>query len=145
MQSNYSDDPQQIATQCADALWSSDTTSQQLGMQIKEITPGSSEITMVVTASMANGHGACHGGYLFTMADSAFAFACNTYNQRCVAQHCTISYLAPAFVGNKLTAKASEVSRVGRNGIYDVEIVNENDETLVHFRGYSRTVKGTLL
>jgi len=139
------DDPQAIATRCADVLWRADTATQKLGMQIKKVSPGSAEITMAVTEDMVNGHGTCHGGFLFTLADSAFAFACNTYDQRCVAQHCSISYLAPAFAGEQLLAQAREVSRRGKNGIYDIHIVNEQQETLVQFRGYSRTVKGTLL
>jgi acyl-CoA thioesterase len=94
---------------------------------------------------MANGHATCHGGYIFTLADSAFAFACNTYDQRTVAQHVSITYIAPAFVGDRLAATAREVSRRGRGGIYDVRVTNQNDEQIAEFRGHSRTVKGTLL
>jgi len=137
--------PQEIAESCADVLWSKDSASKKLGIRIENISPGAAETTMSVAEDMTNGHGMCHGGFLFTLADSTFAFACNTYNQRCVAQHCSISYLAPAFVGEKLTAFATETSRRGKNGIYDIRIVNEKQETIVEFRGYSRTIKGTLL
>ena len=137
--------PEAIAKACADALWQNDKTSQSLGMQIERVAPGVAELSMTVTETMANGHGSCHGGYLFTLADSTFAFACNTYNQNCVAQHCNISYLAPVFAGEKLTATGTEVSRTGRNGIYDIRITNQKQETVVEFRGYSRTIRGTLL
>jgi len=138
-------DPQAIAQACADVLWANDHASQKLGMEIKSISPGCAELTMTVAEDMTNGHGTCHGGFLFTLADSAFAFSCNTYDQCCVAQHCTISYLAPAFVGDKLHAAAREVSRKGRNGIYDIRISNQKRETVAEFRGYSRTIPGTLL
>jgi len=136
---------QQIAEACVKALWRDDTTSQSLGMQIESVAPGKVEMSMTVKENMVNGHRTCHGGFLFTLADSAFAFACNTYDQRSVAQHCNISYLAPAFSGDKLFATATEVSRKGRNGIYDVSINNAKEETIVEFRGYSRTLPGTLL
>lgn len=136
---------QEIAEACAEVLWRDDQTSQSLGMNLESIAPGNAVLTMTVKDSMVNGHNMCHGGYLFTLADSAFAFACNTYNQRCVAQHCNISYLASAFAGEELQATATEVSRRGRNGIYDISITNQKQETIVEFRGYSRTLKGTLL
>ena len=111
-------DPQSIAEACAEVLWKNDSASQKLGITIIGIAPGSATLTMTVTKDMTNGHGTCHGGYLFTLADSAFAFACNTYDQCCVAQHCSISYLTPGYTGDKLTATATEVSRRGRSGIY---------------------------
>ena len=138
-------DPQAIARACADVLWANDHASQKLGIEIKSISPGTADLTMTVADDMTNGHGTCHGGFLFTLADSAFAFSCNTYDQCCVAQHCTISYLAPAFAGDKLHAAAHEVSRQGRNGIYDIRISNQKHETIAEFRGYSRTIPGTLL
>ncbi len=138
-------DQQAVAEACAKQMWLSDTASQQLGMEIQEIKPGHAQISMNVTNQMINGLGSCHGGYLFTLADSTFAFACNTYDQRTVAQHCTISYLAPAQQGEQLLAIATEVSRLGRNGIYDVKIINAEKEPIVEFRGYSRTVRGKLL
>ena len=94
---------------------------------------------------MTNGHKTCHGGYIFTLADSAFAFACNTYNQRTVAQMAAVSFLAPAFEGDLLTATAQEVWRQGRGGIYDVRVTNQSGTPIAEFRGHSRTVKGTHL
>ena len=138
-------DPQSIAEACAEVLWKNDSASQKLGITIIGIAPGSATLTMTVTKDMTNGHGTCHGGYLFTLADSAFAFACNTYDQCCVAQHCSISYLTPGYTGDKLTATATEVSRRGRSGIYDIRINNQKQETVAEFRGHSRTIKGTLL
>ena len=138
-------DPQAIARACADVLWANDHASQKLGIEIKSISPGGAELTMTVANDMTNGHGTCHGGFLFSLADSAFAFSCNTYDQCCVAQHCTISYLAPAHTGDKLHAVAHEVSRKGRNGIYDIRISNQKHETIVEFLGYSRTIPGSLL
>ncbi|MGL4974564.1 MAG: hotdog fold thioesterase, partial [Bosea sp. (in: a-proteobacteria)] len=88
--------PQQLAQACADAMWARDVASQALGMSIVRVSPGEAEITMPVSAAMIQGHGTCHGGYLFTLADSAFAFACNSYNANTVAQQCSITYLAPA-------------------------------------------------
>jgi len=100
---------------------------------------------MTVDQRMTNGHKTCHGGYIFTLADSAFAFACNTYNQRTVAQHCSVTFLAPAFEGDRLTANAREIQRRGRSGIYDIRVTNQRGETIAEFRGHSRSVKGTLL
>ena len=137
--------PQDLATASAEAMWRNDTASQQLGMQIDRIGPGTAELSMTVTEAMTNGHDTCHGGFIFALADSAFAFACNSYNQNTVAQHCSISYIAPAFAHDRLTATAREVSRAGRGGIYDVRVTNQNGARIAEFRGHSRTVKGTHL
>ena len=122
-----------------------DSASKTLGMRVSDIAPGKARLSMTVTSSMVNGHGSGHGGYIFTLADSAFAFACNTYNQLTVAQHCSITYIAPVFADDTLTATATEVARHGRSGIYDVNIINQHGNTVAEFRGHSRTVKGTLL
>ena len=137
--------PQALAEACADALWRTDSASQALGMNIDSVGPGTSTVSMMVTESMSNGHGTCHGGFIFTLADSAFAFACNTYNQNAVAQHCSITYIAPARCGDRLTAKACELSRLGRSGIYDIAIINQDGIRVAEFRGHSRTIKGTLI
>ena len=100
---------------------------------------------MPVREDMLNGHGLCHGGMIFTLADSAFAFACNSYNQMAVAQHCSITYLIPGRIGDRLTATAREVSRRGRSGLYDIRITNQDGAHVAEFRGHSRTVKGTHL
>ncbi len=143
--SQHSDDPQAIAQACSEVLWHNDPASKKLGMAIEKIAPGYAELCMTVADDMVNGHNICHGGFMFTLADSTFAFACNTYNQNCVAQHCTISYLSPAFKGDVLHATGREVSRQGRNGIYDISIVNQKNEKIVEFRGFSRTIAGSLL
>jgi acyl-CoA thioesterase len=100
---------------------------------------------MTVADYMTNGHRICHGGYIFTLADSTFAFACNGYNQRVVAQHCNITYVAPAYEGDRLTAVGRELSRFGRSGIYDITVTREDGALIAQFRGHSRTVKGTHL
>ncbi len=137
--------PLELAKACADAMWADDNATNHLGLSLDSVAPGEATISMTVAKTMTNGHGTCHGGYIFTLADSAFAFACNTYNQRAVAQHCSVTYLAPAFTGDRLTATAREVSRRGRSGIYDIKVTNQTGEHIAEFRGHSRTIKGTLL
>ena len=134
--------PQLRAEKSAAAMWSTDTASQFLGMRIDHIAPGAADLSMVVTAAMLNGHGIAHGGYIFTLADSAFAFACNSYNQLAVAQQNQISYLAPGKAGERLHAAAREQSRTGRSGVYDVTVTGEDGRTIALFRGLSRTIKG---
>ncbi len=135
----------ELANACARVMWDDDRASQRLGMTLDQIAPGEATLSMPITSEMTNGHGTCHGGYIFTLADSAFAFACNSYNQRAVAQHCSVTYIAPAFEGDRLTATAREISRRGRGGIYDIRITNQRGEHIAEFRGHSRTVKGTHL
>lgn len=137
--------PQALAEACARVMWDEDNATRHLGMELVSIAPGEAVIAMTITEIMTNGHGTCHGGYMFTLADSAFAFACNSYNQRAVAQHCSVSFIAPALRCDRLTATAREVSRRGRSGIYDVRITNQEGEVVAEFRGHSRTVKGTHL
>jgi acyl-CoA thioesterase len=137
--------PQEIAEACARVMWSDDRASQRLEMTLDHVGPGQATLSMAITEAMTNGHGTCHGGYIFTLADSAFAFACNSYNQRAVAQHCSVSFIAPAYRGNRLTAAAREISRRGRGGIYDITVTNQDGAQVAEFRGHSRTVKGTHL
>jgi acyl-CoA thioesterase len=137
--------PQEIAEASARAMWNDDSASQRLDMALDHIAPGAATLSMTVTDAMSNGHGNCHGGFIFTLADSAFAFACNSYNQVTVAQHCSVTYLIPGRIGDRLTAMAREVSRRARSGIYDIRITNQNGEHVAEFRGHSRTVKGTHL
>lgn len=137
--------PQELAEASTASLWNGDSTSQRLGMVLDHVGPGTATMTMTVTEAMSNGHGTCHGGYIFTFADSAFAFACNSYNQHVVGQHCSISYLIPVRLGDRLTATATETSRQGRSGIYDVRITNQDGAHVAEFRGHSRVVKGTHL
>lgn len=136
---------QELAEACAKIMWEDDNATQALGMELLHVSPGSAAIKMAITKKMTNGHGSCHGGYIFTLADSAFAFSCNTYNQRTVAQHCSITYMAPGRLGDVLTAEAQETQRFGRSGIYDIKVFNQDRVCIAEFRGHSRTIKGTLI
>ncbi len=133
------------ARACADALWATDNASRALGMQLISVSPGNAELSMTVRPEMTNGHGTCHGGFMFTLADSAFAFACNTYDERTVAQHAQITFIAPAKTGDTLIAKAVERSRTGRSGIYDITVTLESGEQIAEFRGHSRTIGGSII
>lgn len=132
-------DPQALARACADLMWADDRASQAMGMAIETVAPGSARLAMTVAAHMVNGHGLCHGGYIFALADSALAFACNSHNEKSVAQHCAISFLRPARLGMRLVATAQERTRAGRNGIYDVT-VTAGGEVIAEFRGASRSL-----
>ena len=134
-----------LARACAEAMWRDDKASQGLGMRLDHVGPGAATLSMEVRDTMVNGHGMCHGGYIFTLADSAFAFACNTYGQRCVAQHCAVTYLLPAKLGERLSASAVEVSRAGRSGIYDVTVTRADGAAVAEFRGHSRVIEGRLV
>ncbi len=137
--------PQALAEACAKVMWNDDSASQRLGMTLDHIAPGKAKLSMTITKAMSNGHGNCHGGYLFTLADSAFAFACNSYNQIAVAQQCSITYLIPGRIGDRMTAAACAVSQRGRSGLYDIRITNQDGAHVAEFRGHSRTIKGTHL
>ncbi|MCI4665489.1 MAG: hydroxyphenylacetyl-CoA thioesterase PaaI [Neomegalonema sp.] len=137
--------PQALAEACAAAMWANDQACQKLGVRIDAVAPGKATLSMPLTDAMVNGHAIGHGGYIFALADSAFAYACNSYNQNTVAQHCSITYVAPARLGDRLTATAQEVSRSGRSGIYDVRVTNDAGETIAEFRGHSRTIAGRLV
>ncbi len=132
----------ELAKACADEMWRNDDASRGLGMEIIEITSGKAVLKMKVRKDMTNGHDICHGGFMFLLADSAFAFACNGYNQITVAQHCSIDFLKPAYADEILVATARERQKSGRSGIYDVTIEREKGDIVVEFRGNSRTVKG---
>jgi acyl-CoA thioesterase len=134
----------ELARACAQAMWSTDAASQRLGMAIVEVAPGRATLTMTIAEGMLNGHEIAHGGFIFSLADSAFAFACNTYNERTVAAHCAISFVKSARLGDRLVATAREVSRQGRSGIYDVRVA-VRDEVIAEFRGHSRTIGGSLV
>ena len=134
--------PDELAKACADEMWRSDDASRGLGMEIVEITCGKAVLKMKIRKGMTNGHNICHGGFMFLLADSAFAFACNGYNQITVAQHCSIDFLKPAYEDEILVATAQERQKSGRSGIYDVTIERENGDVITEFRGNSRTTKG---
>ena len=128
--------PLEIAQKCAEIMWENDQASKGLGMKLEKVFPGKAEVSLVIEDKHLNGHGICHGGFIFTLADSAFAFACNTYNQSTVAQNNTITFLLPAHKGQRLMAKATEINRSGRSGIYDVSVINEKNEAVAEFRGH---------
>ncbi|MCM0613242.1 hydroxyphenylacetyl-CoA thioesterase PaaI [Marinobacter sediminum] len=137
--------PQKLAEQCAEAMFARDQASQKLGMEIVSVAPGKAVLTMTVSEDMIQGHGSCHGGYLFTLADSAFAFSCNSYDKATVASGCSIDYMAGAKAGDVLTATAEEQSRGGRTGVYDVTITNQDGRTVALFRGKSYQVRGPVI
>ncbi len=123
-------------------MWARDDASKWLGMSLDEVGPGTATTSFTIETHHTNGHHICHGGYIFTLADSAFAFACNSYNQLVVAQHNTISFLNPGRLGDRLTAHAREIARSGRSGVYDVRVINQHGDVVAEFRGASRTIKG---
>jgi len=134
--------PKQIAERSAAAMWAGDSASKWFGMQLLEIDEAYATMRLTVAPHHANGHAICHGGVTFALADSAFAFACNSRNQMNVAQFNTITYLAPAYVGDQLTATAKQVSISRRNGVYDVRVTNQDGKAIAEFRGNCRTIKG---
>ena len=135
--------PDELARACAAAMWADDNATQHLGMELSDVRAGHATMTMRVRPEMTNGHKICHGGYIFTLADSAFAFACNSYNQRVVAQMGQITFLAPGFEGDVLRAEAREIWRQGRSGIYDITVTRQDGARIAEFRGHSRSIKGT--
>lgn len=136
---------QQLAQASADAMWSDDRASRALGMTITGIAPGSASMTMTIREDMVNGHNICHGGFIFSLADSTFAFACNSYNLNAVASGARIEFLAPGYLGDTLTASARVVSQGRRSGIYDVKVTNQNDKMVALFRGNSARIGGALV
>lgn len=131
-----------FAAKVADALYQRDMTAQRLGMALETVTMGAATLSMTVTEDMLNGHGVAHGGYIFTLADTAFAYACNGENVATLAQHCQITFVAPGKLGERLTAAATELSKSGRSGLYDVEVRGGDGRLVAAFRGASRTVGG---
>ncbi|CAN5265567.1 hydroxyphenylacetyl-CoA thioesterase PaaI [soil metagenome] len=138
-------DAHALAEACANKMWQEDRASKGLGMSLQRIAPGEAVLSMTVRKDMTNGHGICHGGFIFTLADSTFAFACNTYDQRTVAQQCAVTFLAAVPEGETLTAHAVERNRAGRGGIYDVTVRDSSNKVVAEFRGHSRTISGQLL
>jgi len=139
------EDAQALAQRCADAMYARDSASQGLGMRIVKVAPGFAVMTMTVRADMLNGHATCHGGFIFALADSAFAFACNSHNLITVAAGCTIEFLLPAREGDVLTATGRERTLAGRTGIYDIDVTNQNGATIAVFRGKSARIKGHVI
>jgi acyl-CoA thioesterase len=133
--------PDDLARACADAMWKDDDASRGLGMEILAVRAGEAVLAMTVKPHMVNGQRIAHGGFIFLLADSAFAFACNSRNDKAVAAQCDISFVRPGKLGDRLVATAREISRSGRSGIYDVRVTS-NDDVIAEFRGHSRTIGG---
>ncbi|TMG95297.1 MAG: hydroxyphenylacetyl-CoA thioesterase PaaI [Betaproteobacteria bacterium] len=136
---------QSLAERVAAEMFARDRASQAMGMRISKVGPGRAELTMTVRADMLNGHATCHGGFIFTLADSAFAFACNSANLTTVASGCSIDFITPAREDDVLTAIGKERSLSGRTGVYDIEVRNQHGETVALFRGKSHRVKGHII
>ena len=140
-----STEAQSLAERVAAEMFARDRASQAMGMRISKVGPGRAELTMKVRADMLNGHATCHGGFIFTLADSAFAFACNSANMTTVASGCSIDFMAPAREDDVLTAIGEERSLSGRTGVYDIEVRNQRGETVALFRGKSYRIKGQVI
>lgn len=134
--------PQDIAARCAEIMWPDDHAARGLGIEIVAVAPGAATLRMRVRPDMVNGHGSCHGGFIFAVADSAFAYACNSFNHRAVAAGVDINFLAPAHLGDTLTAVGHARHQGGRSGVYDIEVTNQTGKLVAVFRGRAARVKG---
>jgi len=134
--------PQQTADHVREGMFANDRALKALGMQVTDIAPGRAGVAMTVREDMLNGHDICHGGLIATLADSAFAYACNSYDELTVASGFSVDFVAPGRLGDVLTARCAEVSKAGRTGVYDVEVHNQRGERIAIFRGRSYTAKG---
>jgi acyl-CoA thioesterase len=135
-------DLQKLAERAAKALLDRDTAAQLLGITLVSVKPGCARMAMTVRADMVNGHRTCHGGFLFTLADTAFAVSCNSHNESTVAAAASIDFLAPAVEGDDLCAQANEIWRSGRSGIYEITVTNQHSERIALFRGRSHRISG---
>ena len=142
MHSDLSGELQALAELAGKTMYERDPASQALGMLLDEIRPGYARMSMRVRGDMLNGHATCHGGYIFMLADSAFAFACNSHNFNTVGAGCTIDYLAPGREGDVLVAEAVEQALAGKTGVYDIKVTNQEGRTVALFRGKSHRVSG---
>ncbi|MBS1136056.1 MAG: phenylacetic acid degradation protein PaaD [Proteobacteria bacterium] len=140
-----SSDPQTLADAVGREMYARDRNSHFLGIQLDEIRPGYARMHLKVRPEMTNGHNICHGGIIFTLADTAFAYACNSYNHNTVASACAIDFVAPAHSGETLTATAEERALSGRTGVYDIEVKNEQGKAVALFRGKSYRIKGEVV
>ena len=134
--------PQEIAERCTEVMWPDDHAARGLGMKIEAVSPGTATLSMSVRPDMVNGHGICHGGFIFAVADSAFAYACNSFNHRTVAAGVDINFLAPAHLGDLLTARGQARQQAGRSGVYDIEVTNQANKLIAVFRGRAARIKG---
>ena len=137
--------PDKLARAATQAMYEADACSRALGIELLEVRAGYARMRMAVRSDFLNGHRICHGGLVFTLADSTFAFACNSYNINTVASGCSIEFLRPVHGGDVLTAEAIEQTLSGRNGIYDIRVTNRADETVAMFRGKSAQIKGNVI
>ena len=137
-----STEAQRLAERAAQVLFERDQASKALGMRLVEVRPGYARVVMRVRPDMMNGHAVCHGGLIFTLADSAFAFSCNSHNDNTVAAAASIDFLASALAGDELAAVATELWRTRRNGIYEVTVTNQRGERIALFRGRSYRIDG---
>ncbi len=137
-------DAQRIAERAAEALLARDTTAKMLGIHITGVKPGYARVSMTVRSDMVNGHRTCHGGLIFTLADTAFAVSCNSHNENSVAATASIDFLAPAFEADELSAEGTELWRSGRTGIYEVTVTNQRGERIALFRGRSHRIGGAV-
>jgi acyl-CoA thioesterase len=135
-------DPHATAEAVRHGMFENDAASKAMGMQVEEVGPGFARVSMIVRPEMLNGFRICHGGLITTLADSAFAFGCNSYNEMTVASGIVVDFLAPAHEGDRLVAECHEVSRAGRTGVYDIKVTNQHGKTVVVMRGRSHTIKG---
>lgn len=136
------DNPQALAELAGKTLLARDPATRSLGLELDEIGPGHARMSMRVRQDMLNGHQICHGGYIFLLADTAFAFACNSHNHNTVGAGCSIEYLAPGRLGDLLTAHAQEQTLSGKTGVYDVKVTNQEGRTLALLRGKSHRIGG---
>jgi acyl-CoA thioesterase len=134
--------PDELAAEVGRRMWADDRASQALGMRVEEVRAGYARISMPIRRDMTNGHGICHGGFMFLLADSTFAFACNSHDQRAVAASAEIHFLAPAHEGDVLTAEGRELHLAGRSGVYDMRVVDQTGRQVALFRGKSATIRG---
>jgi len=137
-------DEHEVAARGAAAMWAGDRASQTLGITVSDVSPGRATARMTVAPTMVNGHAIAHGGYVFLLADTAFAFACNTYGMVTVARSADVTFLAPAAQGDELVAEAVERHRAGRNGLYDVTVRRADGTVVAEFRGHSRELSTPL-
>ena len=137
--------PQQLAEACVDAIQANDNAARSLGLEVIDVQPGKVTVCMTITREMTNSHNNCHGGLIFTLADAGFAFACNNANQATVASGCSIEFIAPAEIGDRLTATVRERTRSRRTGVYDAEITNQRKELVALFRGKSYQIRGQII
>ena len=134
--------PQERADKTAAIMWENDAASKGIGILMGAVGPGTATLSLQVKSRHLNGHAICHGGLIFTLADAAFAFACNSYNENTLAQNNSITYISPARINECLTATACEVSKLKRSGIYDVCVTADDGRVVAQFRGHSRQIKG---